>query len=130
MYACVRSQAIELARKTAEAAAATRASGAPTPAPRPDPAPPHSTVVLASMTVSLADRTGELDRLNTPIFLDLSQALKTPQATYKAIYPGSSGFDDSNRDPMKIFKSLVTIADLEISEKNTIDRMLKRPAGK
>jgi len=116
------------ARRAAEAAAAATASGSP-PAPQPDSTPPHrATPPLHG--VSLADWTGELDRLNAPIFLDLSEALKTPQATYKTIYPGSSGFDDSNRDPEKIFEALVAIANLEISEKNTIDKRLKQQAKK
>jgi tetratricopeptide (TPR) repeat protein len=119
---------VEVLIADARRLAAARANSSPPAAPQPESTPSHQQVPPSSPAVSLADWTGELDRLNAPIFLDLSEALKTPQATYKTIYPGSSGFDDSNGDPKKMFEALVAIAKLEISEKNTIDHMLKQQA--
>jgi len=114
------------ARRTA----AARANGLPPAATEPDSTTPHRAAPPAPFpAISLADWTGELDRLdrlNAPIFLDLSAALKTPQATFKTMYPGSSGYDDSNGDPKKIFDALVAIANREIAEKNTIYKMLKQ----
>jgi hypothetical protein len=109
-------------------AAAPSASDSPPSAPQPGATPRPRAAPPPPPAVSLADWIGELDRLNTPLFLDLAEALKTPQATYKAIYTGSSGFDDSNNDPKKIFKALVTLAGVVTSAKSTIDQMLEQQA--
>ena len=117
----------EALRRT-KAAASASASGSQTPAAQRAPTPPRRVAPPPSPDVSLADWTGELDRLNTPLFLNLAEALKTPQATYKTIYTGSSGFEDSNNDPKKAFEALAGITEVVISAKNTIDHMLERQA--
>lgn len=79
----------------------------------------------AAPIISVADWTTELDRLNTPVFLDLSGSLKTPQQTLKTIYPGNSA-GESEGESKKTFDALVGVARYMILTTNTVDQMLNR----
>jgi hypothetical protein len=120
--------AIQAAELKARAAAASRANPSANDEARTDalPLPRAAATPPSPPIISVADWTRELHSLNSLMFLDIAGALKTPQRTYKTIFPGSSGFDDSNNDPKKAFQAMLWIANAVVKAKNNIDLMLKQ----